>query len=269
MLFKIEWGKKMYKVVVVEDEKIIRKGLIYSIHWEEFGCSVVGEARNGIEGIDAIKEHNPNIVVADINMPIMDGLEMIRQTCEEYDYAPIILSGYSDFEYARKAIQYGVTSYLLKPLNKEEIKDAIKIAQRECEVRQAYLNNKRDKEDWRRISLLNEYPIKKLENPVVKEMLEYIYENYQNKIVMQDVVDYLNYSETFLNKKFKESIGTTFIEYLNRYRIQKAIELLQDENNSIQDVASKCGNWDYKYFGTVFRKYIGCSPSEYLREISK
>lgn len=258
----------MYKVVIVEDEQIIRKGLVYSIPWQEFDCCVVGEAGNGIEGIEAIKAYKPDILVADINMPIMDGLEMIQQTHEAYDYAAIILSGYSDFEYARRAIKYGVMSYLLKPLSKGELVDAIKSAQRECEVRQVYLNKQLNKEEWKNISLLKDYPTDHLESEVVKQMLEYIHNNYQNKIVMQDVVDSLNYSESFLNKKFKERVGITFIEYLNRYRIQRSLKLLKDKNNSIQDIASKCGNWNYKYFGTVFKKYMGCSPSEYLNEIS-
>ena len=107
----------MYKVMIAEDEDIIRKGLVYSIPWVDMGCSVISEVRNGIEGIEKIKENQPDIVIVDINMPVMDGLEMVQQTYEEYGYVAIILSGYSDFKYAQEAIRYGITGYLLKPLN--------------------------------------------------------------------------------------------------------------------------------------------------------
>lgn len=99
-------------------------------------------------------------------------------------------------------------------------------------------------------------------------MLDYIDAHYQQKVVMKDVVDSLNYSETFLNKRFKAEMGITLIEYLNRYRIQKALELLQSGRPvRIHEVAWRCGIGDEKYFRNVFKKYIGCSPKEYVNLI--
>ena len=258
----------MYKVMIAEDEDIIRKGLVYSIPWVDMGCSVISEVRNGIEGIEKIKETQPDIVIVDINMPVMDGLEMVQQTYEEYGYVAIILSGYSDFKYAQEAIRYGITGYLLKPLNIEDLKEAIFHAQKECEVRRTYISKQRSKEEWKQISVLKEYHEDMVQDNIVKQMLEFIFQNYQKKVVIQDVVNCLNYSETFLNKKFKKLMGITFIEYLNRYRIQKAMKLLREGREPIQDVAWKCGIGEYKYFQTVFKKYIGCSPKEYLDEIN-
>lgn len=258
----------MYKVVIVEDEDIIRKGLIYSINWAELNCTIVAEGRNGVEGIEAIKANTPDIVIADINMPIMDGLDMIMQSCDKYNYAAIILSGYSDFQYAQQAIRCGVLGYLLKPLNTEELKEAVLRAQKECEVRNVFIDNLKSKQEWRELDLFKESYAQAPEDYIVKQMLEFIYTNYQNRIIIQDVVDKLNYSETSLNNRFKEAIGTTYIEYLNRYRIQKALELLREGNTSIQEVGWKCGIGEYKYFGTVFKKYIGCSPKEYMKRIS-
>lgn len=260
----------MYRVIVAEDEDIIRKGLVYSVPWAEMDCCVVAEARNGVEGVEAIRKHRPDIVIADINMPVMDGLKMVRETYEEYEYATIILSGYSSFEYAQEAFMYGVIGYLLKPFEREEIREAVSRAKKELEVRRIYTNSERDKEAWKHLALMEE-PVssRQEQDKVVNQMLDFISENYQKKIVMRDVVDTLNYSETFLNKKFKEAVGVTFIEYLNRYRIQKALELLQaDHRMRIQEVAWKCGIGDEKYFRNVFKKYIGCSPKEYVNLIS-
>ena len=111
----------MYKVLLVEDEEIIRCGIRNSIPWAEFGCCVAGEAGNGEEGARQIEELRPDIVITDINMPVMDGLAMLAATKLKYDYAAVILTGYSEFEYARKALKLGVCEYLLKPFSKEEL----------------------------------------------------------------------------------------------------------------------------------------------------
>lgn len=257
----------MYQVIIVEDEDIIRKELVYSVPWPELDCNVVGEAANGIEGMELIREHNPDIVVVDINMPMMDGFQMLEQTYEQYNYAPIILSGYSDFEYAQRAIHYGVKGYLLKPLNMADMKEAIRLAKRECSIRNAWISRQKTKEEWENTSVLKDFQKTHVEDRLVKGMLQYIFDNYQKKIVMQDLVDSFNYSEAFLNRKFKDALGTTFNEYLNRYRIQKALELIRAGELPIQDIAWKCGVGDYKYFRVVFRKYLGCSPKEYIKEI--
>lgn len=257
----------MYKILIAEDEDIIRKGLVYSIPWAQMDCSVIDEVRNGVEGIEKIREHQPDILIVDVNMPVMDGLEMIQRTCEKYDYIAIILSGYSNFEYAQQAIRYGAMGYLLKPLKIEELKNAILRAQKECEVRRSFVNKQLSKEEWKHFSLLKEERENAGSDEVARQMLDYIAAHYHEKIILQDVVKKLNYSETLLNKRFKEAAGITFIEYLNRYRIQKALLLLQSGDGTIQEVAWKCGIGDYKYFGTVFKKYIGCSPKEYLTEI--
>lgn len=257
----------MYRVAIMEDEDIIRKGLAYSVPWLELGCTVVAEARNGIEGIAAIREYHPDIILADINMPVMDGLEMIKETYREYEYAAIILSGYSTFEYAQRAIRYGVLDYLLKPLDIRELKDVVIKAQKEIGIRRMYLEQRKSQDEWRQISLLSDAPSGAVEETVVKEMLGYIEKNYMEKILTRDVALQLNYSETYLNKKFKEVMGTTFIEYLNRYRIQRALEMIRDGGIKIQDISWKCGVGEYKYFNIVFKKYIGCTPKEYAKLI--
>ena len=100
----------MYKVLIVEDEDIIRKGLMFMVNWQQAGCVVAGEAADGLEGLEKIRETRPDIVIVDINMPVMDGLEMLEKSIQEYGYDAIIVSGYSEFEYARKAITLGVTA---------------------------------------------------------------------------------------------------------------------------------------------------------------
>lgn len=253
----------MYRVAVIEDEDIIRKGLVYSIPWETYGCVIVGEGRNGVEGIEILEKMSPDILIVDINMPIMDGLEMIRNTYEKCEYAAIILSGYSSFEYAQQAIRYGVLGYLLKPLDEDEIKQAIEKAKKELKIGRAYQEQQKTIKEWKEISIIEKYEILDDEDGIIQKIFDFIEENYQRKITMYDFSKKFKYSETYLNKKFKKVTGTTMIEYLNRYRIQKALEMIRAGKDSIQDIAWKCGIGEYKYFLTVFKKYLGCSPKAY------
>lgn len=257
----------MYKVLVVEDEDFIRKGLVYSIAWEELDCVVVGEGRNGLEGVELIQKHQPDIVLTDINMPILGGLEMISQTIEHYDYFPIILSGYSTFEFAQTALHYGAVDYLLKPLDRNELTLAVTEAQDRCERQKAWKKQKQS-HNSRNIYDLDVLNLN-YTDPIVLEMLDYIKQNYGEKITLQDIVTKLNYSISFLNKKFKQETGTTFIDYLNRYRLQKSIEFLEKGEYSLQEIAWKCGFADYKYFSNTFKRQLGHSPKTYLNLVQE
>ena len=114
----------MIKVVIVEDENLIRKKLLHFVDYDSMGMVVVADGANGIEGVELIKKYKPDIVLADINMPEKDGLDMIKETIE-YDYIAIIISGYDYFSYAQRALKYGVTDYLLKPISLDDLKDAL------------------------------------------------------------------------------------------------------------------------------------------------
>lgn len=252
----------MYQVLIVEDEEIIRKGLVYGIPWGDMDCCVVGEAANGGEGVRQIDRLNPDIVVVDINMPVKDGLEMLRETIGKYHFSSIILSGYSSFDYAKTAMHLGVTEYLLKPINREELWAALERAKQRQEMRYAWANRRQEQGDLLRTRLLKK-TVDEETDQVVSQMLEFIEQHFNEKIVMQDVVSRLNYSEAFLNKRFKKVTGITFTEYLNRFRIQKAVEILSRENLSSPEVGYLCGFSTPKYFKDVFHKYMGCTPKEY------
>jgi two-component system response regulator YesN len=254
----------MYRVLLVEDEDIIRRGISSSVPWEEHGCVVAGEARNGQEGAARIAELEPDIVITDINMPVESGLEMLARTKCQYNYVAIILTGYSEFEYAKEAIRNGVSDYVLKPLNTGEMEDALDRAVLECHNIQIIRSKTADLREWKNLSLLPESGAEQAADPVVEKLLAYIAQHYQHKITLTDLAEQLHYTDRYLNQKFQKVLGTTIIEYLNRYRIQKAIQLLQNGTCPLSEAGWECGIGDYKYFSHVFHKYIGCSPKEYL-----
>lgn len=116
----------MYKVVVVEDEEIARKGIIFTINWDALNCMIAGEAANGEEGAEVIRRLSPDIIVTDLKMPRMDGVEMIAKLREQGNRAKfIILTAYGDFKYAQSAVKLGVSDYLLKPLKDGDLEQAV------------------------------------------------------------------------------------------------------------------------------------------------
>ena len=116
----------MYNVVIVEDEELVRRGIVTAVNWASVDCAVVGEAACGTDGIAVIRSSHPDIVVTDIRMPGMDGLEMLRRLREEGCEAKfILLTAYSDFAYAQTAVKLGASDYLLKPFHDGELEAAV------------------------------------------------------------------------------------------------------------------------------------------------
>jgi two-component system response regulator YesN len=117
----------LYKILLVDDEEEIRKGIIKKIKWEELGFCVVGEAENGMEALDIIDKTLPDIVFTDIKMPFMDGIKLAENIKYRFPTIKvIILSGFDDFEYAQEAIKLGVMRYILKPINSIEMNEILK-----------------------------------------------------------------------------------------------------------------------------------------------
>ena len=140
---------------------------------------------------------------------------------------------------------------------------AVEKARKECDKRMAYFESNYSAQKLTANFMKETEIVYGGSDTLVKQMLDYIKVHYNQKVVMKDVVKELNYSDTFLNKKFKEATGTTFMEYVNRYRILQAILMISEQKLPIQEVAWRCGIGEYKYFNTVFKKYLGCSPKEY------
>lgn len=116
----------MYKMMIVDDEPLIRQGLRNLIEWEVYGIEIVGESEDGMKAYLDIKEKQPNIALIDISMPNLNGIELIK-LCSHLEQPPkfIILSGFNDFEYVRTAMQYGAINYLLKPVDLEELTNTL------------------------------------------------------------------------------------------------------------------------------------------------
>ncbi len=250
----------MIKVIIVEDEEMIRRGLVHTMDWLSMGAMVIADAKNGKEGLEKILELKPDVVMTDIRMPIMDGFEMLEKAKAVYDFRSIILTSYQEFDYAKKAISLNATDYLLKPVTEEDLKKTlIKIQEK------INLENKRNedmgiklRQDFERFMGEN-----KAKNYYVQIALERLVENYREKVSIESIALELGVSASYLSRKFKQITKRTYLEILNEYRVIQAVKLLGEGRYRVSEVADKTGFSDYKHFYSVFKKYTGVTPSEY------
>lgn len=249
----------MYKIVVVEDEKRVREGIIIGTDWAALGCVVVGEAENGAEGLEAIIRYRPDLVVTDIKMPKMTGLEMMEKAKDEgYETAFILLTAYGEFSYAQTAIRLHAADYLLKPFKEGELEEAVKKALAKFKKTNAEPGAGESGTE-------QPAPLEKgSKSKYIMAAIEYIEENYASEnITVRAAAEALNISEGHLSHLFRKETDFTFMSYVTQCRMRAAMNLLKDYSHKVYEVAEKVGYRDITYFSALFKKTVGMSPSEY------
>ncbi len=254
----------MLRVLIAEDEEMIRKGLVYTTDWLSMDCAVVAEAADGKEGLQKIVDCRPDVVIADICMPYLDGIEMIRQASELVRFKSVLLTSYAEFEYARRAIEARVSEYLLKPVDEEQLARIMKkLAVEIANSRQV----ERVMEQAEQEGMNPEYYIRAAteQNSYVAEALRRIQESYASRLSVEGISEELGISASYLSRKFKEITGQTFLDFLNRYRVWQAVALLNTGKYRISEISEATGFTDYKHFCTVFKKYTLKSPTKFRK----
>lgn len=259
----------MYKVVIIDDEPIIVEGLSRSIRWDTFECEVVGTAYSGEEGLDLIRQIKPNIVFSDIQMPNMDGLTMIAAVKSQFPELEIsILTGYQDFEYARKAIMLGVTRFLVKPSKMDELQEAVEIMVKNLKAKGIESNEKQpDIDNLDEQETEDDGVNSEASSFLVNNALKYMEENYKEKLKLQDVAEHVYVSQWHLSKLLNRYKQQSFSDILNNIRIEKAKELLRDPSLRIGDIAEMVGFLDMAHFSRVFKRHTGQSANEYRNNL--
>ena len=250
----------MYKLLIVDDEPHIRSGLKHIIEWEIYGIEIIGAVEDGTKAYSLIQSGHPDLVLLDITMPTMNGLELI-ELCSRLESVPkfIILTGYNDFKYVQRALQLGAVDYLLKPSTREELimvlEEAIHLAQQQAVVPEAKAESAQGNEEEKQEPMKNQL--------FADYIRGYIEAHYMEDISLQDAAEQLHYSDAYFCRFFKQNFDKNFIMYLTELRVEKAKELLEDMTINVKDISQKVGFRDSSYFTKVFKRITGVTPSEY------
>ena len=259
----------MWKVIAADDEGYIREALQKLINWEKMDCSLESVVSDGQELLEKIRgempdnfrllvdahfwKEMPDIVITDIQMPGVDGLEVCKyvyETCPETQV--IILTAYSDFEYAKRAIKYSVCEYVLKisiidelPLAVEKAIGKLSRLKKEIEIQE---HTKAEEPE----SLLD-------------QIEQYLEENFRKKITLDDIADTLHVNRSYLSRYYKNKTGVNLFDEILMKRVEKAKEYLQNTEMKTYEISEAVGVEDAGYFSKMFKKITGVSPKEFRK----
>ncbi len=261
----------MITVILVEDEEHLRREIALTTPWQDLGCTLVGEAANGTVGLELILKIRPQLVITDVRMPGMDGLAMLSEADRRLGTdrpAAILLTGYSDFEYARKALRLGVREYILKPVDDEDFHRLVsEISQDLMEKREMNRTSQNLRiMEGSLLASFREYGFPAAgdnKDEYIRQCTDFIKTSYIRDISIQDAAEELGITQGYLSRIFKERTAYTFLEYLTCVRLRQALRLLSDKSMRINEIARESGFQDHGYFTQLFRKYMGVTPREY------
>lgn len=244
----------MYKLIIADDERSVLDGIADTIPWEEYGICVAAKAEDGNQMVRAAIECRADLLLTDIRMPGLDGLTAIGYLKEQLpDLQCVVITAYQEFEYAKKAIELGVTGFVTKPVLKQEVVEQILSARDKLEsvlaARQALES------------------VQKTKDPVlmtpIERSLHYMQEKIDTPFTMTEVAEFMNMNPSYFSRYFKEEVGISFIEYVKRIKVDRAKALLTTSNMRIYEISSVLGYSSVQYFSTMFKSLTGVTPQEY------
>ncbi|MGE5613822.1 MAG: response regulator [Bacillota bacterium] len=251
--------KVIYKVIIAEDEPLILSNLVKKITNMNIGFQVVGTAEDGKAAMELIENHSPDVLVTDIRMPVMDGLELLKAVSSRHpNIRKIVVSGYDDFKYAQQAIKFNAVDYLLKPLKEKELLETF------SRIRIS-LDAQRSAVRLNILQLKDNYSYSPKE---IAHLVEaYIKEHYAQEISFDLISQNFNFSSNYLSKIFTKYIGENPSKYLISLRINQAKHLLLNNRElSVKDIGELVGYPNQFYFSRIFKSVVGKSPASYRDE---
>ncbi|MGL5086320.1 MAG: response regulator transcription factor [Clostridium sp.] len=261
----------MLDILIVEDEAPIRKWIEYTIVNASSDFNVIGTANNGKEGYDLALQLKPKVILTDIKMPVMDGIELTKKIKEELpDTVVIILTNFEEFSYAKQAITYGVYEYLIKSdIRTKDIKELLDKINNEIKIADEKLQKAISVEEHQNFNFIGEKEVQVEHNKdyskyskSIQSAMEYIEKNYKDHISLGDISKHVYLSHEYFSRLFKEEVGENFVTYLSRYRIKEARKLIKNRDKKISQIAVEVGYTNPGYFSKTYKKYLGVSPED-------
>lgn len=242
----------MYKLILCEDDYQIRHGLERFFPWKQVGFELCACFENGRQALEYLRYTSVDVVLTDIRMPVMDGLELAHAINEEkIDACVVILSAYRDFEYARQAMQLGLRHYMVKSTKFDELLSVFEGLRDELDLRTA------DRGACAPAPSAHG-------DKTMEKLYQYIHDHIATAS-LQNAATYISYSPVYLSRFFKEKTGMNFIDYLIQCKMELAAQMLGERGFSIVSTSEIVGYSNEKNFARAFKKYHDVSPGEYQR----
>ncbi|AOZ97071.1 Helix-turn-helix domain-containing protein [Butyrivibrio hungatei DSM 14810] len=240
-------------LLIVDDEPYMVDYIAGLLDWQQIGFDKVLTAGGGSLALDLIKQHSPELLITDIKMPRISGLDLAEYIDEnKLNTKVVILTGYSDFEYAQKSVHLGVTDYLVKPILKDDFQETInrimeKYFSKECKTGEnsGVLKDKKD---------------------VVSFVQKYVIDNCEEELSLEMLSGIVHLHPAYLSKIFKEVSGVGLLSYITDAKMQRAAKLLEETDMKVADIVTRLGYHKYQYFSKLFRDKYGISPKVYRLE---
>lgn len=238
-------------VLIVDDEPYMVEYMKTLVNWEGYGFDKVLTASGGSLAKDLIIQHKPELLVTDIKMPKISGLDLAELIAEnKYPTKVIIISGYSEFEYAKQAVRYGVSEYMVKPVLKADFVETLeRILEKGSET-----DN---------VSMTDGSGCLRDKNDVVAYVKKYICENYEKDLSLDTLGSIVHLHPAYLSKIFKEVSDENLSGYITDVKMQKAAELLEHTELKVQDIMKQLGYQKCQHFSKLFKDKYGVTPKEY------
>ena len=242
---------RQFKVIVADDEKLIANNIARRIEESNGAFRVVSRAGTGTEALEQVRELLPDVVFSDIKMPEMDGIELISRLRKEHPgVCCVIVSGYSDFEYMKAAIQNSAVDYLLKPVNTEELRRLLQRLEAALLAREQQMAPRRESDAA----------------SLAESVRVYLQENYDRQVDLSALAESLGVSAPYLSKLFHEQTGTSPMRYLTDLRMSRARKLLTDSGLTVREIAVRVGYPDPFHFSRSFKNAVGVSPVQFREQ---
>lgn len=253
--------KKRFTMMIIDDEENVRSLIKKCIDWDKLGINIAYESGTAENAFEILKKNpSPSIICVDICMPVVNGIEFISEIKKQNVISEVVvISGYGDFKYAQQCIRLGVSDYILKPINDETLFNSMK---KICE-----------RLDSKKLDMSDEIENKVIVTPAfhnksIEEIKEYTQKNFSdNNISLQLLADKFYLNSAYICRAFKKETGENWNDFLNKLRMEKAIELLKTTNMLSYEISNQVGFTDAKYFSLCFKQYTGKKFTKYRQEI--
>jgi YesN/AraC family two-component response regulator len=241
------------KVLLVDDERYVRKTLAWTITKLNLPLKIVHECTNGLEALDWVKEHDADLIMTDIRMPVMDGLTLIKALrSQNTDVDIIVISVHDEFQFVQQALRSGVVDYLQKPIEETELRECLK----------GWLE-RQSQQTVEKESLIKLEP--ELPSSTIEQVLDYIKRTPLGEISLKDAASSVHMNPSYLSQLFKQQTHKKFVDYITELKIEEGKRLLKQTSLRMSEIAERLGYQDLAYFSNTFKKITGRAPSDFRK----